>query len=109
MTLKYLGCLLFISVCLLSCNEDTKMVQSPPFSVYPNPSRGVIQIQLLPGVSATSVIYEVFDRDGSSIIRKSYQGVPPPPIAVQLKKEGIYYVEVTLDGESFTEEILNLE
>ncbi|GEM_PF-2386383 len=94
---------------LLSCNEDTKLVQSTPFSVAPNPCRGVITIFLLPGVSASSIVYEVFDRDGSSILRSTYQGVPPPPVAVQLKKQGIYYVEVTLDGESFTEEILNLE
>lgn len=102
--------LLFIGTSLLlSCNEDTKLVQTLPFGVYPNPSRGQISISLQPGVSANSITYEVFDRNASSLFRASYQTAPPPQVVVVLEKEGIYYVEVTLDGESFTEEILNLQ
>ncbi|MCW5921511.1 MAG: T9SS type A sorting domain-containing protein [Saprospiraceae bacterium] len=97
----------FIIALLLSgsCNKEIEAVSVPPFSVYPNPSFGVVRVSLNPAVTTFANV-TLYDRNGKTLQTATL--LPQETAAYQLDEDGIYYLEVLVDNQRYKEEILNL-
>lgn len=97
--------LLLVALAFGNCNKEIESVEVPPFSVYPNPSFGVVRVSLKPAV-ATFANVTLYDRNGKAL--QTVTLLPQETAAYQLDEDGIYYLEVLIDNQQYKEEILNL-
>ncbi len=97
--------LLFVALTYISCNKEIESTPSLPFSVYPNPSSGVVRVSLNPAVTTFANV-TLYDRNGKTLQTATL--LSQETVAYQLDEEGIYYVEVLVDNQRYKEEILNL-
>ncbi|MBX2890222.1 MAG: T9SS type A sorting domain-containing protein [Saprospiraceae bacterium] len=97
--------LLLIALAFVNCNKEIESVEVPPFSVYPNPSLGVVRVSLNPAVTTFANV-TLYDRNGKTLQTATL--LPQETVAYQLGEDGIYYLEVLVDNQRFKEEILNL-
>jgi len=97
--------LLLVALAFVNCNKEIESVEVPPFSVYPNPSSGIVRVSLNPAV-ATFANVMLYDRNGKTLQTATL--LPQETATYQLNEDGIYYVEVLIDNQRYKEEILNL-
>ncbi|MCB0635154.1 MAG: T9SS type A sorting domain-containing protein [Lewinella sp.] len=92
----------------LSCNKVVDEVPLPPFATYPNPFTDVFLIHLDHAIPAAADV-DVRVLDGTDQPLVSLEDVDPNGVLTILLDQaeaGIYYVEVSIDGERFIEPIL---
>jgi len=77
------------------------------FSVYPNPSNGIVSIGLAEGALTDNAEVSVYDALGQMVLQRSINGTSTKLDLTDLA--GIYLIEVTTGNARFTERILLLE
>lgn len=102
---------LLLATCwLFSCNKVIEEVELPPFSVSPNPFTNFVNIyfdgQRYPNSAA---VIRVLDGKEKPLV--SMETLTTNALAVDLSSydAGIYYLEMEVEGQSFTLPILKTE
>jgi hypothetical protein len=94
---------------LTACNKEIESVALPPFSVFPNPFSDVFTIYFDPSVSAFSTV-RVYDGNEEEIVKFDEITLGTgTAVDMTSKPKGIYYVELTTEGETFVQTILKAE
>jgi hypothetical protein len=94
---------------LAACNKEIESVALPPFSVFPNPFVDVFTIYFDPSVSSFSTV-RIYDGTEEEIVKfdEIIQGAGTS-VDMSSKPKGIYYVELTTEGEIYVQTILKAE
>jgi hypothetical protein len=101
-------CLALLALPFTGCNKVVTEVPLPPFSAFPNPFVQDFLLQLNPLIPASAdVDIRVLTSDNHALVQLD-NVVPGGVFSFRLAEEeaGIFYVEVTIDGEVFVEPIL---
>ncbi len=101
-------CMLLATCWLLSCNKVIEEVELPPFIVYPNPFTDAFSVHFDTNRYPNSfmTVY-VLDGNGDVLISLDH-GTAAGDISLSMTnyQEGIYYLEMELEGKTFNEPIL---
>jgi hypothetical protein len=104
--------ILFFSILLFaSCEKTVEAVPEGPFDAFPNPFSGYFSLYLKDGIPASAKIgLLVTDGSGTPVLK--LDGLQPTQnlnINMAEEKAGVYYVELSIDGELFTQPILKVD
>lgn len=77
-------------------STDNKLAENNLWSVFPNPSNGVANINL-GSLNTSDMAYTILDNLGRQVIHKQLNG--QSNIAIQLPKSGLYFVRVVRGNE----------
>jgi hypothetical protein len=104
--------ILFFSILIsTSCEKTVEAVPDGPFDVYPNPFAGYFSLYVKDGIPASATI-GLSVTDGSDVPVVKLDGLQPAQnltINMAEKKAGVYYVELSIDDELFTQPILKID
>lgn len=105
-------CALFVACFLFcSCNNDTTEIESPPFSVYPNPFVDVIGLRINP-FSGTETITSLKVLDGTDKVLYESDSVMPGDnlqLDMSTQKKGTYYIEMATNSNTYNMAILKAQ
>lgn len=110
--MKYLFFFLVLTCGVFTqCNKVIEEVPQPPFSAFPNPFVDVFSVSFGPNVPATAELsIRLTDSKDTEYARLENVN-PNSPLSFNLEGEekGVYYIQVTVDDQLFTEPILKVE
>ncbi|KAA3620982.1 MAG: T9SS C-terminal target domain-containing protein [Bacteroidetes bacterium] len=94
---------------LTTCNKEIDTVELPPFSVFPNPFTDSFTLYFDSSVSAFSTV-NVYDGAEEVIVRFDELAINTGTIVdMSSREKGVYYVELTTEGETYIQTILKTE
>jgi hypothetical protein len=96
---------------LASCEKTVESVSESPFDAFPNPCQSVLDVYFKDVIPATAEV-SVKLKDSNNKPLVELDGISPTQVlAFDMRnyEGGIYYVELTIDGELFTESIIKVK
>lgn len=98
------------SVTAISCAkmaEENTTGNAPEFSVYPNPTDGIINLEL-PSISSYKIQISIFDLNGKIIHQKAIikTGNEPERIDLSSFASGIYFIRIQTEKEEYMKKII---
>ena len=84
--------------------EINELKDENTFSVYPNPSNGIITITGLPGNACSSVV--IYANDGRALISKEINNTTESVIDISSLNPGMYYIVISGDKFMITKKII---
>ncbi len=104
-------CFLLATCWLFSCNKAIDEMELPPFSVIPNPFSDTLNVYFDTNrVPDSHPTIRILDGKDNVIISLDYStSIGMLSIQMLDYEKGIYYLEMDLDGTTFTEPILKVE
>lgn len=105
---KLLTSLLMVAF-LFSCNKEVDSVELPPFSVYPNPFVETFSVFVAPQIQGTATVKILSGADEVIVEQQNLTAGSNFTVNMADREKGIYYVELTSGGATFTHPILKAE
>ncbi|MEO1259620.1 MAG: T9SS type A sorting domain-containing protein [Bacteroidota bacterium] len=98
---------LLIACCFLSCNEVIDEVEVPPYTTFPNPFVDQLGIYFDTNRYPNSAV-SISILDGSEDELIMLETVTSSPLTLDVSKydEGMYFIEVAIDGTTFNSTVL---
>lgn len=89
----------------ISGNEAVGVVakESSKFTLYPNPTSGILTVNLNKSLDVTLILYDVL---GNCLSKKDFRGQSILHADLSLQSKGVYFMEIVSDGERVVKKIV---
>lgn len=77
-----------------------------PFRIFPNPTKGLIYIELNDEILPEQVLIEILSSHGLTISRKEYSGIGSPQIDLGSNPKGLYLLRVMAGNRTYIRKIM---
>lgn len=103
--------MLVFFVCLtaaLSCNQIVEEVQTPPYTVYPNPFVNGFSLYIDVGILPAATDLNIKVTDGSATLHNLSTAATIGNLFFPMSNfdDGTYYIDVEIDGQIYSSTIL---